>query len=35
MGGGSINKLTLVLQEENVTYDTSIIDKLRTLHDKK
>ena len=31
--GGSINKLTLLLQEKNVTYDTSTIDMLRTLHD--
>jgi len=30
MGGGSINKLTLLLQEKNVIYDTSTIDKLRT-----
>jgi hypothetical protein len=33
MDSGSINKLTLLLQEKNVTYSTSTIDKLRTLHD--
>jgi hypothetical protein len=33
MGDGSINKLTLLLQEKNVTYGISTIDKLRTLHD--
>ncbi len=27
MGGGSINKLTLLLQQMNVTYDTGTIDK--------
>ena len=29
MGGGSINKLTLLLQEKSVTYDTSTIDEFR------
>jgi len=29
MGGGSINKLTLLLQEKIVTYDTSTIDMFR------
>ncbi|MGC1929616.1 MAG: hypothetical protein WA667_11620 [Candidatus Nitrosopolaris sp.] len=31
--GGSINKLTLLLQERKVAHDTNTIDMLRTLHD--